>query len=258
MIAVEGVSYWFTDGVEALRDVSFTLKEGEKSVLLGANGSGKTTLLKVLNGLLEPGCGSYRYRERPVTGKTLKDKAFLHTFRREVVLLFQNPDTMIFNPTVYDEIAFGPRQFGLDDIDGRVRHWADALGISRLLERPPFHLSSGEKKRVCLAALLILKPHVLLLDEPTANLDPRSSGWFVDFLQDLDVTTLTATHNLSMAAELGDRTLVLSETHQLIYDGEIDEFLQNRDRLVEANLLHSHRHRHETLEHRHYHAHDWD
>lgn len=241
-----------------LRDISFEVGTGEKVVLLGINGSGKSTLLRILDGLVFPDKGSYRYQGKAIDAKSLKDPSFNRSFRKAVVLLFQNPNAMLFNPTVFDEIAFGPRQLELDGIDARVRYWADAVGVARHLDRPPFHLSGGEKQKVCLAALLALEPEILLLDEPTANMDPRSTGWLIDLLQDLKLTTVVTTHNMSLAAELGERTLVLSERHELIYDGAIDPFLADRERLLEANLVHTHRHRHAERTHRHFHVHDWE
>jgi cobalt/nickel transport system ATP-binding protein len=109
-----------------------------------------------------------------------------------------------------------------------------------------------------LASLLALEPEVLLLDEPTSSLDPRSTGWLIDFLQDLEMTVVVATHNLSLASELGDRILLLSENHELIYDGDVEPILGDEDKLLEANLVHTHRHRHGTKTHSHYHSHDWD
>jgi cobalt/nickel transport system ATP-binding protein len=258
MIRVEALSHSYEDGRATLKNLSFEVARGEKVVLLGANGTGKTTLLKILDGLLFPCTGSYSYRANVVTKDSLGESDFHRRFRREIVLLFQNADAMIFNPTVREEIAFGPSQLGLDDVGGRVMRWAGLLGLVPHLERPPFQLSSGEKKRVCLASLLVLEPQVLLLDEPTANLDPGTSGWLVDFLQELDVTMLVATHNLSSAAELGSRTLLLSEDHELIYDGESEALLGNTQKLREANMLHTHRHRHGGIEHDHFHAHEWE
>jgi len=255
MIEVERVTYRYGENVSALEDVTFTVPEKEKVVLLGANGCGKTTLLRILNGLVFPVEGVCRYRGQPVTRRRMRDKVWSRGFRKEVVLLFQHPEAMLFNPTVYDEIAYGLRQLGGDNVDTRVRHWANELGVERHLERPPFQLSGGEKQKVCLAALLALEPKLLLLDEPTANLDPRSSGWLVDFLQDLAVTIVTTTHNLGLAGELGDRVLVLSEDHRLVYDGPIGELLQDERTLLAANLVHTHRHgRGPSL---HPHTHDW-
>jgi cobalt/nickel transport system ATP-binding protein len=258
MIRVDGIGHAYADETPTLREITFSIAQGEKVVLLGANGSGKSTLLKLLNGLVFPSRGAYHYREHAVTEQALRDRAFTRRFRREVVLLFQQPDSMLFNPTVYDEIAFGARQLALSDVDERVRTWARTVEIEHLLTRPPFHLSAGEKQRVCLAALLAIGPTVLLFDEPTANLDARSTGWLVDFLHDLSLTTLVTTHNLSLASELGSRILVLSEDHRLIFDGPTDALGKDENILREANLVHTHRHRHGGLEHRHFHSHDWD
>ena len=258
MLEAADVGYRHADGTEVLAAVDFRLERGSKAVLLGANGTGKTTLLKILNGLIDPTAGTVRYDGVTIDRAALRDPALHQRFRREVVLLFQNPDTMLFNPTVFDEIAFGPRQLGLDGLEDRVWHWAEVLRLTPLLARTPFGLSGGEKQRVCLAALLVLEPKVLLLDEPTANMDPRSTGWLIDFLVELDQTTLVTTHNLSLAGELGSRCLVLGEDHRLVFDGAIREFLGDRDRLVAANLVHSHRHRHGGEVHAHYHIHDWD
>jgi cobalt/nickel transport system ATP-binding protein len=258
MIEVDAVTFAYPDEEPVLRSVSFAVPRGQKAVLLGSNGSGKTTLLKLLDGLIFPGSGSYRHDTKAVTRRSLADRAFNRIFRKSVVLLFQNPDAMLFNPTVYDEIAFGCRQLLVEDIEERVRRWADVFKISQHLDRPPFRLSNGEKQKVCLASLLALEPEVLLLDEPTSSLDPRSTGWLIDFLQDLEMTVVVATHNLSLASELGDRILLLSENHELIYDGDVEPILGDEDKLLEANLVHTHRHRHGTKTHSHYHSHDWD
>jgi cobalt/nickel transport system ATP-binding protein len=255
MIELERVSYRYPESEPALKEVSLSVAKQEKVVLLGANGSGKTTLLRILNALIFPQEGSYRYGSEPVTKDRLRDRSWSRRFRREVVLLFQHPEAMLFNPTVYDEIAYGLRQLGADGLDGQVRRWAVRLGVEAHLKRPPFQLSGGEKQKVCLAALLALEPQVLLLDEPTANLDPRSTGWLVDFLQDLSVTSVATTHNLSLAGELGDRVLVLSEAHELIFDGRMEDLLGDEEKLLAANLVHSHRRggsRDKRL-----HLHDW-
>ena len=256
LLEVEGLSHRYGDKT-VLADIGFRIQYGEKLVLLGCNGSGKSTLLKLLNGLIAPSAGSYRYDGEAITPARLKTPALHRRFRAEVALLFQNPDAMLFNPTVYDEIAFGPRQMEVGDVDARVRHWAAEVGVTAHLQRPPFSLSGGEKQKVCLAALLALEPRVLLLDEPVAALDPRSTGWLVDFLAALPVTLLTTTHNLSLAPELGSRALVLGEDHRLIHDGPVQALLGNMALLAAANLVHTHRHRHGSVEHRHNHVHDW-
>lgn len=240
MILVKDLSFSYNDK-NVLRDLNFSVKEKERVLLLGINGSGKSTLLKILNGLIFPNKGKYLYKGEEITEKNLKKKDFQRKFRKEVVLLFQNPDIMLFNPTCYDEIAFGLKQLNINGIDEKVKLWAEKVGISKYLKEPPFNLSGGEKQKLCLASLLVLEPELLLLDEPTANLDPKSTGWFIDFLNELQITTLISTHNLNLAEEMGQRAVVLSEEHKIIYDGNLKEFLKNKEKLKEANMLHIHK-----------------
>jgi len=235
IIKIKNLSYRY-GSVYALRQISFTAKKEEKVVILGVNGSGKSTLLKVINGLIFPEEGEYLYKDIKITRKTLKDKNFSKKFRKEVVLLFQNPDCMLFNPTVYDEVAFGLRQLGNED-EKRIKNWAERLMIDHLLDRSPYELSGGEKQKVCLASLLVLEPEVLLLDEPTANLDPRSTRWLIDFLNGLDKTVITTTHNLYIADKLGERGVIIGEDHTILYDGRIHDFLSDKDFLKKANLV---------------------
>ncbi len=256
MIEVDNLNHHFGDKT-CLLDVRFKLAAGEKVVLLGSNGSGKSTLLKILDGLITATTGTVQYQGEAISPRSLRQGPLRRRFRQEVALLFQNPDVMLFNPTVHDEIAFGPRQMGLSSIDERVAHWADLVGVTAFLKRPPFTLSGGEKQKVALAALLAAEPKLLLLDEPAAALDPRSTGWLVDFLADLPITLLTTTHNLGLAPELGNRALVLGEDHRLLHDGPIEPFLADTARLIAANLAHAHRHKHGGVEHRHWHTHDW-
>ena len=245
-------------GRPVLSDVSFSIRPGERVVLLGVNGCGKTTLLKALDGLVAPSAGTILYGGTPLTPAALDQAAFRRRFRSEVVLLFQNVDAMLFNPTVADEIAFGPRQLGLRDVDARVARWAHAFDVERFLERPPFELSGGEKMRVALAALLAVGPQVLLLDEVTANLDPASSARLVDFLAGLEgVTVVVSTHNLSIAEELGARAILLAPGRPgVCFDGPTAQLAADERLLVEAGLAHRHGHRHGATEHAHYHVHD--
>jgi cobalt/nickel transport system ATP-binding protein len=143
-------------------------------------------------------------------------------------------------------------------VAAKVHEAAERFGIGHLLERSPLKLSGGEKQRVALAAIYAPGPELLLLDEPTANMDPRTTGWLVDLLADAPHTSLITTHNLSLAPELGERALVLSESGKLVFDGPVAALLENEALLIEANLLHRHRHRHGALEHSHFHAHDWE
>ena len=256
IINLKNIEYNY-EKIPVLKDVSFLVNNREKVVILGVNGSGKSTLLKVLNGLIFPSEGEYLYKGERITEKRLKNKDFNRKFRKEVVLLFQNPDSMLFNPTVYDEIAFGLRQLGEDKklIDEKVRYWADKMGVYKYLDEAPFNLSGGEKQKVCLASILVLEPELMLLDEPTSNLDPPSTGWFIDFLYELDKTVITTTHNLGLALEMGERGIVLSEEGKVIYDGKLEGFLKDKDNLIRANLIHFHKHKHRGFEHSYYHTH---
>jgi cobalt/nickel transport system ATP-binding protein len=247
-------------GRDVVRDLSFAVAPGERLVLLGVNGCGKSTLLKALDGLLAPAAGRIGYVGEPLTAARLGEADFRRRFRGEVALLFQNVDAMLFNPTVADEIAFGPRQLGLDDVPGRVARWARTFDVERFLDRPPFELSGGEKKRVALAALLAIDPKVLLLDEPTANLDPATSGRLVDLLEGLrDVTVITATHNLTVAEELGARALLLAPGRPgALFDGPTHDLVHDQRLLIGSGLahLHLHHHAHGGADHQHFHVHD--
>jgi cobalt/nickel transport system ATP-binding protein len=245
-------------GRAVLRDVSFQVGPGERAVLLGINGSGKTTLLKALDGLVFPSSGRIAYGGEPLDAVRLGQAAFRRRFRSEVALLFQNVDAMLFNPTVADEIAFGPRQLGLPDVEARVERWSREFDVTRFLDRPPFELSGGEKKRVALAALLAVEPRVLLLDEPTANLDPASAARLVDFLSGLSgATVISSTQNLSVAEELGTRALLLAPGRAgLLFDGPSPRLVADERLLVECGLAHRHEHRHGEAAHAHFHVHD--
>ncbi len=258
MIELQRVTHSFPEGHPVLRDVSMSVGSGEKVVLLGANGCGKTTLLRILAGLVFPAEGELRWRGEPVDRARLRSEDFRSRFRREVGLLFQNPGAMLFHATVREEIAFGPGQLEGVDAAARSETWAARVGVTDLLHRSPHQLSLGQQKRVALAAILAVEPSLLLLDEPTAGLDPRSTGRLVELLQEEDRTVVVTTHNLGLAEELGDRVLVLSEDHRLIHDGDFASLRAAPAKLRDANLVHIHRHRHEGEEHRHWHEHDWD
>ncbi|HET7831479.1 MAG TPA: ABC transporter ATP-binding protein, partial [Gallionella sp.] len=178
-------------------------------------------------------------------------------FRRACVLLFQHPEAMLFNPTVRDELAYGPRQLALDDIDERVANWARQLSLEPLLDKAPFLLSGGQKQKIALASLLTLDPEVLLLDEPSASLDPATVGWLIDMLIHSGKTLVLATHNLSLAAELGERCVVLGTGGKILFDGPIQTALADMPLLERAVLAHRHRHVHDGVEHAHPHVHDW-
>ncbi len=253
----EAKDVWFSYGKEpVLKGINLTVREGDRVVLLGGNGCGKSTLLKLLDGLVFPQKGKLLWKGKELTPSGLKKME--EEFRKSVALLFQDVEVMLFNPTVEDEIAFGPQQLGLKDFEERVKKWGERLGVYSLFKRSPAELSIGEKKKVALASILALEPQVLLLDEPLSNLDPRSTGEVIDLLWEYKATTVVATQNLSLAPELGERAVLLSEDHRIIYDGNFDGLISNQELLLEANLLHIHRHRHGKVLHRHFHSHDWE
>jgi cobalt/nickel transport system ATP-binding protein len=258
MLELDNVSFAWPDGGSVISKLSLRIAPGEKIVLLGANGCGKSTLLKLMNGLVFPETGCVSWQGKPLSAQALKNRGFARDFRRRCVLLFQHPEAMLFNPTVRDEIAYGPRQLGLADVDARIAHWAAELNLAALLDKAPFALSGGEKQKLALACLLALDPELLLLDEPGASLDPATVGWLVDTLVHSERTVVVSTHNLSMAAELGSRCVVLGEGGEILFDGPVKMALTGMALLEKAGLAHRHRHRHGGGEHVHVHGHDWE
>lgn len=257
MIELRQVGFAWPDEAPLLADLSFTVQRGERVVLLGANGCGKSSLLKLLNGLVEPVQGEVRWQGQVLNRAYLRQADYSRRFRKDCVLLFQHPEAMLFNPTVREELAYGPRQLGLVDVDQRVAHWAHELKLDALLDKAPFLLSGGQKQKVALASLLTLDPELLLLDEPSASLDPATVGWLIDLLQHAGKTLVVATHNLSLAAELGSRALVLGPDGRLLFDGPLPAALADLPLLERAGLAHRHLHMHAGVPHRHLHAHDW-
>ena len=260
LFTIDGVHFAYPGEAPSLTDVSFAIQRGERVALLGANGSGKSTLLHLLDGLYFPPRGRVRGFGETLTEKALERTAFGARFRQEVGFLFQNSEAQLFNATVEDELAFGPLQLGWPEgeIRTRLTDTLHLLGLSHLRTRPPQRLSSGEKKRVALASLLVMSPSVLLLDEPTAGLDPRSQSVLLELLEELHeagLTLVTATHDLTLLPHLADRALVLSEEHRLVADAPAGEVLANTDLLLSVNLIHAHRHRHGEVLHEHPHLH---
>ncbi len=260
---LHNVSFHYPDGVVALSGVSLTVAEGERLALLGANGSGKSTLLKLLAGLAQPTSGEMSAFGAPLTAALLKDETKAQAFRRRVGVVFQSADVQLFNPTVRDEIAFGPLHLGLDraEVEQRVEDALRLLGLEALAERAPYKLSGGEKKRVALGSVLVCDPEVLLFDEPTAGLDPRTQDWLVELLERLHAAgkaLVLATHQLHELPRLADRAVVLAEDHTLAGEGAVHDVLADRDLLLHVNLIHEHAHYHGSLLHVHPHGHVGD
>lgn len=238
---LQGVGFHYHKQRPALQHLDLTISRGEHIVLLGANGSGKSTLLKLLNGIHTPTSG-----EMTVFGQSIKrirntDEEFI--FRREVGLVFQDPAVQLFSATVFDDVAFGPQQIGLarEEVLRRTNAALAAMDIAHLAQRAPYELSGGEQKRAAIASVLSLEPEVLLLDEPTAALDPRSKWVLVNLIRTLGEqgkTLITTTHELEIVPFISTRVLVLGEDRRILADDTPERILQNRDLLIEANLIH--------------------
>jgi cobalt/nickel transport system ATP-binding protein len=248
------------EGNLALDGLSLSIPEASRMALLGANGSGKSTLLRVLDGLYFGSTGGVKFRGGDLTEKNLADDEFAFAFRRQVGLVFQNPDAQLFSPTVFDEVAFSPLQmrWSKADVKDRVMETLEWLQIGHLKNRAPQRLSGGEKKRVALASVLVLDPAVLLLDEPTAGLDPRSQSQLIDLLVEWGGGTksvIIATHDLDDLQDIADRCYVL-DSGGLAAEGSPEDILADRELLQRTNLVHAHRHRHSVgAMHSHAHRH---
>lgn len=224
------VCYEYADGRLALEDLNITISEGERVALVGPNGAGKSTLLLLMAGLYLPTAGKVIVMGEEVTRKTA-NKA-----RRHVGLLFQDPDDQIFMPSVWEDVTFGPMNLGFneEEIKRKSLEAMRMTGISGFEERIPHRLSLGEKKRVAMAGLLAMAPEILLLDEPTANLDPQGRRELVEVLEKRNETIVIATHDLSVAFHLAKRVIVLSK--RVLYDGDIPSLVKNEGVLQQARL----------------------
>jgi cobalt/nickel transport system ATP-binding protein len=257
---VQNVTYRYNSDLIALNGISLSITRGTRLAIMGANGSGKSTLLRILDGLYFPEMGNVSVFGQPLTEERLLDEAFAFDFRRRVALVFQNPDVQLFNPTVFDEVAFGPLQlrWPKDLIRRRVAETLDILEIAHLGDRSPHRLSGGEKKRVALASVLILDPEVLLMDEPTAALDPKSQSMVVDFLVGWaggTKTVVTATHDLDIIEEIADESFVF-QGGRVVAAGAPGDVLRDTALLERTNLIHAHRHSHaDGAMHAHPHRH---
>jgi len=238
MIELEAIKLGWPDAPAVISGLSLQISVGEKVALLGPNGCGKSTLLQMIAGLIFPEHGVYHYCGQAVTRAQLQKRNWEHDFRQDVGLVFQHPEAMFFNATVRDEIAWGPRRLGWMNAEERTLHWAQELGLGAQLEQPPHSLSGGEKQRLALACVLILEPKLLLLDEPTANLDPRSVGWLCDYLLSSGTTVILSTHSLDIAAEVTNRALVLERNGGLFADGPSEQVLGNTELLIDIGLMH--------------------
>jgi len=230
VLDLRGVAFAYPDGHQALFGVDLHVHPGERVALLGPNGAGKTTLVLHLNGILRAGRGSVA-----ISGLRVEDANLLE-IRRRVGIVFQDPDDQLFMPSVRDDVAFGPANLGLPRpvIQERVESALRAVGMLEYADRPPHHLSFGQRRRVAVATVLAMEPEILVLDEPSSNLDPASRRELADIITSLGVTVLMVTHDLPYALQLCERSVILA-------DGVITADGATRDLLADAALLERHR-----------------
>lgn len=229
-IEVVNLSYSYPDGRQALRDINLTIDIGESVALIGANGAGKSTLLLHLNGIIRSS-KTIKILDLPLNDKNLKQ------IRSKVGLVFQNPDDQLFSPTVFDDVAFGPINMGLhpNEVRQRVSRALHDVNMAGYEQRSPQHLSVGEKKRIAIATILSMSPEILVLDEPTANLDPRAKWELIELIKGLPMTKIVASHDLEMVAALCQRTIIL-DSGAIVADGSTPSIMSNAPLLERYGL----------------------
>jgi cobalt/nickel transport system ATP-binding protein len=233
---IEGLTHQFADGTFALNDLSLTIQQGKKIALLGNNGAGKSTLFLHLNGLLQPTAGKIRFK-----GKKMKyDRKSLLSLRKQVGIVFQDPDSQLFSANVQQDISFGPMNLGWDRIKVQEKvNWAMAqTEVTELKDRPTHFLSLGQKKRVAIAGVLAMEPDVWLLDEPTAGLDPYFSRQIMTLLESIhhpDKTIILSTHDVNFAYQWADEIVVMNDG-KVIYQGDPVSVFHDEDVLLQAHL----------------------
>ncbi|HMM41770.1 MAG TPA: ABC transporter ATP-binding protein [Thermomicrobiales bacterium] len=229
-IAVRDLSYAYPNGHPALRGVSLMIQPGERVALMGPNGAGKSTLLMHLNGIIR---GQGRIE---VTGLPLDDDT-VRQIRAIVGFVFQNPDDQLFSPTVYDDVAYGPLYMGMpkDEIRRRVREALAAVDMAGFEDRMPHHLSLGQRKRVSVATVLSMDPRILVLDEPTAGLDPRARKGLIALLRDLPQTLIASTHDMRLVRDLFDRAVIMQEG-RIVVDAPTADIIDNESLLEQYGL----------------------
>lgn len=231
IIEIKNLEYMYPDGTHAIKDVSFTITHGESVALIGANGAGKSTLLLHLNGCLLPQKGITRIGDIPITKSTLS------SIRRTVGMVFQNPDDQLFMPTVFDDVAFGPLNLGLplEEVQIRVASALNQVDLAHVKDKSPYRLSDGQKRSIAIATVLSMSPDILVMDEPSSNLDPKSRRNLINLLKTFTHTKIIATHDLDMVLDLCERTIILNEG-KLLADGKTVELFQDATLLEKSHL----------------------
>ncbi len=260
IMRLEGIGYSYHNRIPAVEEVDLTISEGEKFAIIGANGTGKSTLMQIMSGLVHQTAGKIFFRDQEVSEQALKNRSFLKYFRERVGYVFQDSDVQLFCPTVLDELLYGPLQLNVneDEAMDRAREVMKMLEIENLRDRPTYMLSGGEKKRVAIGSVLTMNPEVMLFDEPTNGLDPRTQCFLIELLVALSEagkTLVIATHDLSLVSELETMVALLSENHRVAKIGTSEEILNDEALLLKANLIHEHIHYHGKEAHKHSHSH---
>jgi cobalt/nickel transport system ATP-binding protein len=261
LFRLTNVRYSYLNQFPAINGIDLEIPTASRIALIGANGSGKSTLLKLMDGLYYTSSGSIEFDGTILSEENLLEESFSFAFRRRVGFLFQDPEAQLFSSTVWDEICFGPLQLQWDKqlIRQKAEENLKRFGLETLRDRPPHRLSIGEKKKVALASVLILDPEIVLLDEPSAGLDPRSQSVLLELLQDWgkrNKTIITSTHDLTILREISDHVYVMQDG-KVVFEASPNEALENAQLLQESNLVHVHTHRHPEVEHAHPHTHDF-
>lgn len=231
IIELRDVEYTYPDQTEALQGISLRIVHGESVAIVGANGAGKSTLLSNLAGICVPSKGMIRIGDYPVNKQTLAH------IRRSVGMVFQNPDDQLFMPTVFDDVAFGPLNLGLppEEVEERVMKALETVGAAHLIHRPPYKLSGGQKRAVAIATVLSMLPDILIMDEPSAGLDPFARRQVINLLKSFDHTKIIATHDLDLVVDVCERTIVLSEG-KVIADGATMQIFNDVSILTKSGL----------------------
>ena len=239
---MKNIYYSYDSNAPALNNISVQIKTGESVAFIGPNGSGKSTLMKLINGLVSPSRGSYKFEGLEITSKQLQKDLFLKSFHKKIGFIFQNSEVQLFCPNVYDEIAFGVRQMNMteDEVSKRVDDILRLLKVENLKHRQPYHLSGGEKRKIAIASVLAMNPEVLVFDEPMNGLDPGSKRFLKQLMIELNQagkTILCSTHDFEYVKGVFKRAVVFSKDHTIIRDGDYAEIMEDKEFLFDNNII---------------------
>lgn len=236
ILSTENLSYKYPDGTQALKNINLSIRQGEKVAIMGPNGAGKSTLFSHFNGLTEPEEGSVIVKGEKIT----YTKENLLSIRQKVGIVFQNPNDQLFAPTVKEDVAFGPMNLGLslEEVENRVNESLKMVGMEGYGSKTPHHLSGGQQKRVAIAGIVAMRPEIMILDEPTAGLDPEGVDQVLNILDTLNkegLTIVISSHDVELITEFVDRVILLNDG-EIIAEGNVDEIFSNNKLLKEASL----------------------